>query len=631
MYNKVEKGIRRYPLIIINGVLLNVYDIVYICIILTILEKLFMKASFSKTLFSLAAAACLCSCVNEEYDLEKVKIDEIHILDDISAPLGGTKKFMLADLFSGFDSEEYLKTDKDGNYYVEFVGEKVSTDIEVPGFSFAGYSDQNPHKTTVQTAIDIPQLLPGIVIKPAIVTDPIKFDNVEFDIKLTQTDLPKEIIDVKYADVDSKLIVKFGYEQNSLPFSKIWISTGAQIKFPEWIIIGQAPSGFEKIDSHTLKSTSDIGVTPSNTSISIQLDALDFTKMPEGQGITTPGIFHIDAKVELSGSVYLTSDEYTNTGSGPFSPTLVSYLQMDPMTIQSVTVQLDLTELGSTEFDASLSEIAESMGDIDATIDLSGLRLNVGVASTLPADINLASTINTSYVSSNDSRQYELGSILIPKGDVNAPGSAYYSISEDGTGAPENYKDMAVQNWNTLLSPIPDVVRFSMLPSFADKSAYVTIAPGSSYSLELEYSFSSNAFGPAFRIETTQTFDGMGVSFDGAEISSAVLSLNAINTTPIELSVAAKAIDAEGNILSTITAEVDSSIKGGTLDNPAVTPVKLTLRSTGPVDFDGLILTFAASSASDCAVLNCNQYLQLTDMALSLPDGVTIKFDNNKE
>lgn len=616
---------------IINEMLLNVIDIMYICVILTIHEKLFMKSLIKKILFPFAAAACLCSCVNEEYDLGKVKIDEIHILDDASAPFGSTKKFMLSDLFSGFDTEEFLKTDKDGNYYVEFVGNKVSTDIEVPNFSFAGYSDPNPHKTTVQTAIELPQLMPGIVIKPAIVTDPIRFENVEFEIKLTQTDLPKEVIDVKYADVHSRLTVKLGYEQNSLPFSKIWISSGAQISFPEWIILGQAPSGFEKLDSHTLKSTASIGVTPSNTAVSIELDALDFSKMPEGQGIIASGTFHIDTKVEFSGSIYLTSDEYTNSGSGPFSPTLVSYLQMDPMTIQSVTAKLDLAELGYTEFEASLSEIYESMGDIDATIDLSGLRLNVCVASTLPADINIASTINTSYVSSSDSRQYELGSILIPKGDVNAPGTAYYSISEDGTGAPENYKDMAVQNLNTLLSPIPDVVRFSMLPSFGDQTAYVTIAPGSSYSLDLDYSFSSNAFGPAFRIETTQTFDGMGVNLDGSEISSAVLSLNAINTIPVELSVAAKAIDGEGNILSTITAEVDSSIKGGSLDSPAVTPVKLTLRSTGPVDFDGLILTFAASSASDHAVLNCNQYLQLADMVLSLPDGVTIKIDNNKE
>lgn len=583
-----------------------------------------MKTSICKTLFSFASAACLCSCVNEEYDIEKIKFDEIHILDNASAPLGATKKFVLEELMTGLDVGKYLKTDKDGNYYLEYAGENVSSKIEVPAFHFAGYNDTNPHKTTVVSPIVFPQLKPDIVISPAIVTDPVEFEDIKFNIEVIQTDLPEEIIGVSYADVDSRLIVKLGFEASSLPFSKIWISEGAKLIFPEWIVLGAAPEGYEKLDNHTLTIVDDLSVATSNTTINIPLDGLDFTKLPDGQGIVAPGKLYLNAEVALAGSVYLSSDDYTNAGIGPFSPTLVSHINMDPMTIQSVTAAFDIESLGYTEFETSLVGLADALGDVDATIDLSGLRLNLGVSSTIPSSIDLSTTIYAA------GQIYDLGTIELPAGSETASGSAYFSISQDGTGAPENYQDIAVENWNSLLSPIPESLKFSFLPAVSSDE-YMTITPGEIYEVNIEYSFTSTAFGPDFRIGYSETLDGMGISLGVAEVPSAMLTLNALSTIPFNMTVAAKAIDSEGNTLDSITVGVSSDIMGGTLDNPAVTPVTLHLRASGPVELDGLIITFTASAVNDGIVLNKAQYLQLTDMSLSLPNGATIKFETNEE
>lgn len=583
-----------------------------------------MKNYLTKSIFTLAAAACMCSCVNEEYDITKVKFDEIHILDNASAPFGATKKFMLNELFADFETYEFLKTDNDGNYYIEYAGERISTEIEIPDFIFNGYSDENPHETTVNEQIYFPQIVPGIVISPAITTKPVAFDKLTFHVELNQTDIPTEIIGVKYADVESNLIISLGYDPSSLPFSKIWISKGATLRFPEWIVLGKAPDGFEKPDSQTLTLSDDLSVSSSGTQIRVLLDAIDFTKMPEGQGLVEPGALRLDAEVTVEGSVYLSSDDYQNSGNGPFSPTIISHLNMEPMAIQSVSAALDLKAIGYTEFEATFDDLSEGLGDLDATIDLTGLRLNFGVSSTIPSSVDISAILETS------ANRYDLGLIKLPAGSEGAPGMAYYSISENGTGAPENYTNIAVQNFNTLLSPIPESVKFSLSPSFSDNS-YLTIIPGSAYELNIDYSFSSNAFGPSFRIGSSMTFDGLGVNFDTAEIPSAQITLNAVNTLPINFSIAAQTVDSEGNITDSISADVSSDIKGGTLENPAVTPITLSLRSNGPLMFDGLILTFSAASASDCAVLNKAQYLQFTDMALSLPDGATIKFDNNEE
>ena len=587
-----------------------------------------MNNHFSKILLSFAAASGLCSCVNEDYDLEKVKIDEIHALDNIGLPIGETKKFMLSDLFSGFDSAQYLKTDSEGNYFVEFVGDSFTTEVEIPGFQFAGYSDKNPHTSTVDKPIQMVSLTVG---DTAPIHSQANLGDIHFNIELNQTDIPEQIIDINYADVDSELIIKLSYDQSSVPFSRLWLMPGLTLTFPEWIVLGDAPEGFSKNGLNALSLTGEFAITSSNTDISVSLDALDFSKMPDGQGLLEPGKLYLNSEVILSEAVLeLRSDDCTNISSGSFSPSVTAYLHMDPMTIQSVTVELDVEDVCYTEFEAALNDVSNLMGDLDATIDLTGLRLNVGIVSTLPAAINIESNIFASSSSSENDKEMALGTIHIPMGSPNAPGTAYYSISEDGTGAPADYQNMAVANWNTLLSPIPEYVKFSLAPSLDNEvSKYMTVVPDSRYELQFDYSFSCSAFGPAFRIATTKDINDMAIKLDEADIPSVKLIFNAINTIPIEMTIAAEPIDADGNVLTNITAEVDSSIKAGSLDVPTNTPVALTLRSNGPIEFDGLKLAFTATTASDYSVLNINQYLQLTDIALVLPEGLTFNVDNN--
>ena len=44
------------------------------------------------------AAFLAVSCVNPEYDLENIQIDQVHALDNISLPIGHTRKIVLSEL-----------------------------------------------------------------------------------------------------------------------------------------------------------------------------------------------------------------------------------------------------------------------------------------------------------------------------------------------------------------------------------------------------------------------------------------------------------------------------------------------------------------------------------------------------
>jgi len=63
------------------------------------------------------------------------------------------------------------------------------------------------------------------------------------------------------------------------------------------------------------------------------------------------------------------------------------------------------------------------------------------------------------------------------------------------------------------------------------------------------------------------------------------------------------------------------------LESPAVNPLALNITCEGELKLDGIRLSLAAKAASDNAVLNKNQYMQLTDMALTLPAGLTVSVE----
>jgi hypothetical protein len=117
------------------------------------------------------------------------------------------------------------------------------------------------------------------------------------------------------------------------------------------------------------------------------------------------------------------------------------------------------------------------------------------------------------------------------------------------------------------------------------------------------------------------------VEVSGVDVAEAHLEFNLVNTLPLDFSLTAQAIDANGNVLPHISVELEGNVLGGRTDAPAVNPVYVKLTNTGELKFDGLNIKMVASAASDESTLNKNQYIQLTDIALSLPQGLTYNFE----
>ena len=564
-----------------------------------------MSDSIKKFLLGLGAAASMASCVNPEYDLENIKVDQIHGLDNISVPVGDSRKIVLSELLDTEELGAYLKTYDNGDYYLNLMSGKKDQAVDVPYFSFEGFDDNYRKHITVNYLVNIPQIIHDKKLGP------IEFGEIVYSFELGQTDIPEVVVDIDYADVETNLIVDIEYELSKFPFQKIYLERGLTLQLPNWIIIGDAPEPFIKKDGHKLEASKDVIMTPSGIEFIIPIDALDFSKMPEGQGFLGNGQLYINDEVKMSGNLYLMSDDCTQTGE--FYPIFSTDLHLDPMVVESVRTKVDLSKIAFIETSFELDEITEFLENEDYTLDLDGLKLDLGVETTIPFAIDLYAAA-ASYESGSDEPMWtgNFNLLDIPAGTADAPSVSSYSFELD----------------DFPLYPIPEKIDFSLLPLVSDMQA-VEIQPGASYDVAVDYALTCDAFGKDFSISINEEFTGWGLEVTDVDVAEAQVKFTLINALPFDFHISAETIDEEGNILNDLSAVLEGEIKGGSVEAPAVNKLTLKLLNEGDLKLDGLRLSMSTNVSGERAVLNKDQFIQLADVSVCLPKGVTYYINEN--
>lgn len=574
--------------------LFNVSDIAYICHNVTIHEKLFMKALLNKTLFPFAAAAaCLCSCVNEDYDLEKVKVDQIHVLDNIALPIGSSSKMVFSELIDVDEFGDFLKMYDNGDYYFSLLSGNISETIEVPEFSINGF-DLDAFQTSLEGTFQLSAIVPGITLPT------IPLEKIEYDIIVDQPGFPEFISELIYADVKTNIGIRFDYDLKSFPFNKVYLAEGLTLSFPEWVVLGDAPAGFKK-EGNILTAHSPIAITPSKSTISVPVEALDLRNVSAEEGLLN-GHLYLKAHVELSnGGVYVVSDDCVSTGT--FSPSFATSLHVDEMEIESVQAKINISELADIKTSFVFDEMSELLDNENYTLDLDGLNLDLSIESNMPFDLNFHASAQT-YANGSEEPLW--------KKDIEVPsaGNHSYLLGEFP------------------LNPIPERIDFEILPEF-NKVEVVTITPGSTYDVAVGYSLTCDAFGKDFRISINHDITDLGLEVEDVTVEEAQLKLTLVNALPFNLDLDVQTIDAEGNALDSITAEIEGEIKGGSVESPAENQLTLRLTSNGPLALDGIRLSLTTSVSGDRAVLNKDQYIQMKDISICLPKGVTYYINEN--
>ena len=555
-------------------------------------------------LISLCVAS---SCVNEEYTFKDID-KEVNVLKNVSLPLGNVDDAITLGEILQFNENSIISTDNDGNLSLDFSSESpVSTEFTIPAIKLTsfdeGYVNLNldPIKLNYIPSVTLPDIN-------------IPLRTLEYDIVIDADNLPKEIKSVHYVGMNADINVSLGFSADSqIPVKKINIRKGSGFKFPSWMILGELNNADLSKDGNTISFKSDVSIYSSDNKkpfvFTIPIRGIDFSQLPEGQGFVG-GKIHVDAHVSFDGEIIIPGSGISTEGT--FAPKLETSVAVKNIEISSIKMNFD-AEIKPELPEVKLDGIPEVLKDNEITLDFSDVSLDLSILNKTP----LAGSISVDVATYNGQTKLadaQLGPLRFDSWD----GTTNISPVE------WKFDDASIRN---LIKKIPERIIFDNF-SFVPASTLMEVKPGSVYRVDISYGLHAPmSFGQDLKLTFTQEFKNLDVSFDDLDLSSVKLNLDLVNTIPLDFSVSAEILDAEGKVVDGLTAVLENEkVNAGSLAAPTTTSVSLVLNNTGKsISFDGIRLNLAATGNANYSdvSLNVNQGMSLKSLVINLPEGIT--------
>ena len=579
-----------------------------------IVQKLFFGSAFI-----LCGTILSTSCVNEKYDFEKELDMEVTILNGMSVPVGSFSKIQISDILEIDEASDIVKTDSEGNFLLEFSGESLEAAIEIPDISF-----KSSHSASANTIASEPVIVhfplsafngfnPGLVdykmVYSTLTGSPL---STEMDIEI-DADLPDMISDVKSVELDAVLTYKF-YAN----VGKIYIPKGFKLEFPEDLHFTK----FDETHDHFVVNDNVVTVDEEVTVVSnssqpyelkLRLDKID---IPAGS--VKDSKLLLNEHLKLMGDFYIRTSDFTSVPNELYVEMKAEISNISP---ESALVKVDIEEqIDGTEL--YLDEVPDFLSGVNISLDLYNPTLLLSARNTSPIDFAVSSNV----VSTQNGQEKTVslgndGKILFAAGS-----QTDYLISRRSlTG---NYTNIVVPEIADLMKSVPEKISIEDIKVNSANDDYVSVSAGSKYDFSFDYNFSVPlAFGENMNLSYEADITDLGLAFEG-NVTSAILTLDIVNSMPISFNISAIGLDSEGNALDGLTLTLDKVLPSGTHTSPTETSVKITLSNRiGTFNLDGLRLSFVASAPSADHVgipMNKAQGLELKQMSLTLPEGLTV-------
>ena len=605
-----------------------------------------------------AAVLAAASCTDADYDFSK----EIDRTIDIDANLGvpiGSSEFIEIGSFLKLDEGEdsadsFFKLDGD-NYLIAFDGEEpVEMELEAPDVTFepqamesvtVQYSDYDRQFVGKDPAT-LQSLYPGAKLE------------YEFDLKNPNdnskdlvmdididAELPDEVVDIESAVVHSR--VTFNFE---LSDGKMTIRKGAEITFPDYIVVGTM-SGDTEVETaglHKIRLLKDIEVQ-GEESIEFIITEIDLSDVP-GHGIVNDGGVR---KLLLKDDILVTGQAEFNLLSFNPVPDAVRmrmYIGLETIEVESARVKLDFGQTFDSP-EIELGEMPEFLSGGNVVLDFWNPVIKLTVDNGTPLTTRLDADIETFI--GNERQAYVHIGANGPEGNrtdaiVLAPGRKTIALSRQGTSSLADAENIKVERFGDLLKTIPEKMSISGIEvSTGDEWLDVDLSDDSPFIVTMEYGLECPiAFGRDLHISYETTLEGLGDLFNASEqegssqmsidLRTAEIKFNMLNTIPWNLSIAASALDEDGNpVTSGVQVALHGDIAAGSVNNPSYSPVSIAISATaeGIRALDSLLLTISldGDEALEGMPLSRQMGIQLTDISARIAGNISFELGDGAD
>ena len=597
------------------------------------------------------------SCVDQQYDLANIDSEAV-FLRDATMPVGNLKPISIGDIIN-IDESQSLMISSDANGDFQFVihgDESISASVTVPTFNIELEEGLGEER---KLSLDIPSVIAGMdvsileTLMPEYYSKNLSFEDMtgkkaslRKSVKVNEDCyLPHYISDIKEVEFGADVVYEFtlsvkdnnGVNINSYG-GAMYIEEGFTIDFPDWFVIRKNDDidGYSIVNQGDNKNVILFGkdvVIPADKSVTFDIFV---SKLEVPVGSITDGGFDSEGRprkkldldvndeqnmILIDGDVYVRPSDFKKV---PSSVEMNMHLSFKSLTVKSVLASLNVDET-LPEQTFTLPEVPEVFKRDGVVIDLYDPSVTLSVNNPSPLDINVYAHMFAFRGNSETMNMYfgENGQnvpFTVPRefnGNI--------GFSRRGEGGMIANPSIA-----QLFRTLPDKLNIRDIRITASNN-YISICPGQTLECSVAYTFKAPlAFGPELAVSFEYDLKELKLDLEDVGLKSALLSFDVLNTIPLSLDLQAVVVDEEGRQVNDVTISVDGDINAGSLTAPSASPISIKLVSkTKGFHLDGLKLLMNASCPADYQgiTVNKNQGLEIRDLKVSLPDGISMDLD----
>lgn len=600
-------------------------------------EKAFVK-KLGLGLCVLASVSLLNGC-DESYSLSGLEGDISLLKNGISAPVGNTEKFYLNDFIG---ENDFIKIDEDGRYMISYSG-NASTSLSIPSLEVPAMQPNfaSAHLDFFESIRNTPELQEIItLIETATggefdhynsipeIKNPITGENIPLNVngihaliprsleefEMDIYDIPKELVGVSQIVMNDNATVELSLHAEGLPKTIDEISIDFYVHPPVQLHITPVDESIEVVRedyfhiSHTLPCVDG----KLDDLILFRLDRLEFKEPLERE---EDGKIAIFADLDYEGRIDI-NQEFDLTGWTPVLDLNVGF-KISEFSIKSAcaTVQADIEPIS---FSQEITGLPDLLASPNNCFDLSFLTFELNIDNATPATLGTGFMMQSTFQDGSESGEIAIKEPIII--EPNQRQQIIISNEEKYAGQP-GY----ISNLNEIMYKIPRLLRLKASPYIPRTDVELNF--NTEFNVGIDYSLSVPVvFGEDLYLSLSGDFGDLGADIASLTEHAIAVELTAdiVNTLPLDVTMSIVPVDAEGNILKGITIEGIPLV----IDGDATTPFDIKIKAVENNELDKLYtlqFEIKGAASSENNELRPDQYLQFTNIALSLPEGVSIK------